>query len=49
MIPVVNDDLVNDFELEQEPSRTYKLHLEKNVFPDISITWKQSNKRSMSS
>ncbi|MEK4146424.1 DUF2634 domain-containing protein [Robertmurraya sp. FSL W8-0741] len=29
MIPVVNDDLVNDFELEQEPSRTYKLHLEK--------------------
>lgn len=30
MIPVVNDDLVNDFEIEQEPSRTYKLHLDNN-------------------
>lgn len=29
MIPVVNDDLVNDFEIEQEPSRTYKMHLDK--------------------
>jgi Protein of unknown function (DUF2634) len=29
MIPVVNEDLVSDFEIEQEPSKTYKLHLEK--------------------
>lgn len=29
MIPVVSDDLINDFEIEQEPSRTYKLHFDK--------------------
>jgi hypothetical protein len=29
MIPVVNDDLVNDFEIEQESSKTYKLHVDK--------------------
>lgn len=31
MIPAVNDDLINDFVISQEPSRTYKLDLEKRV------------------
>ncbi len=27
MIPVVNDDLINDFEYEELPTRTYKLNI----------------------
>lgn len=30
MIPSVTDDLQNDFEVEQEPSKTFRLDLEKN-------------------
>ena len=28
MIPAVNDDLLNDFEVEQTQSKTYKLHVD---------------------
>ncbi|NYV67285.1 DUF2634 domain-containing protein [Bacillus sp. Gen3] len=30
MIPAVNDDLQNDFEIEQEPSKTFKLNILSN-------------------
>lgn len=30
MIPAVNDDLQNDFEVEQEPSRTFKVNIDSN-------------------
>jgi hypothetical protein len=31
MIPTINDDLQNDFEIEEQPNKTFKLNTEKNT------------------